>query len=64
LNKLQQDELRLKQEIFDKQNIEKQKQELLIEIEKEKKENINFKYKYGIDTQNFKKLLKEKEYEK
>jgi hypothetical protein len=61
LSKLKQEELKLKQEVFDKQNIERQRQELLIEIEKEKKENINLKSQYDTNTHNFKNQLEEKQ---
>jgi hypothetical protein len=35
-SKLEQEELKLKQEVLDKQNIEKEKRDLLIQMEKEK----------------------------
>jgi hypothetical protein len=43
LSKLEQEELKLKQEALDKQNIEREKQELLIQIKRQKKGKSKFK---------------------
>jgi hypothetical protein len=51
---------RLKQETLAKQNIENQRQELLIQMEEQKKENLNLKSKYDINTHNFKNELEKK----
>jgi hypothetical protein len=50
---------RLKQKTLVKQNIENQKQELLIQMEQQRKENINLKSQYEMDIQNFKNELEE-----
>jgi hypothetical protein len=60
LSKLEQEELKLKQQALDKQNIQRQKQDLLIQMENEK-ENINLKSQYETDIQNFKNKLEGKQ---
>jgi hypothetical protein len=57
LSKLEQEELKLKQKVLDKENIEKEKQDLLIQMEEQKKENLNLKYQYDMKTHKFKNKI-------
>jgi hypothetical protein len=60
LSKLEQEQSKLKQEVLDKQNMERQRQDLLMQMEEQKKENINLKSKYDTDIENFKNELEQK----
>jgi hypothetical protein len=51
---------RFEQEILKKENIETQRQELLMQMEEQKKENLNLKSQYDMDIYNFKNELEKK----